>query len=109
MENRSGKVREEQYVDTKYIRERLMVSRTTAYQIMKEIEETYAPGAVIRIGRCLRAKKDVFIRWIDEQSIGGERRRGFPRRNYPSPAERGTGPAPSWVRWAWITKVGCPN
>ncbi len=69
---RSGRVREEQYVNTKYIQEHLMVSRTMAYQIMKEIEETYAPGAVIRIGRCLRARKDVFIRWVDEQGIGGK-------------------------------------
>ncbi len=72
MEKQGGKTDKEQYVDTKYVREHLMVSRTKAYEIVREIEEEYAPGAVLRFGRCLRVRKDVLLRWIDEQCAGGE-------------------------------------
>jgi len=63
---------EQQYVDTKYIRERLMVSRTKSFEIAKEIENVYAPGAVIRFGRCLRVRKDAFIRWVAVHSAGSD-------------------------------------
>jgi hypothetical protein len=56
----------EQYVDNQYVRESLMVSRTKAYEIMREIEETYDPGAVFRYGGCLRIRKDVFFQWVNE-------------------------------------------
>jgi hypothetical protein len=72
MENQGGAVNKEQYVDNKYVQEHLMVSRTKAYEILKEIEKTYAPVGVIRIGRCLRVRKDVFFRWVDEQGTRGE-------------------------------------
>ncbi len=61
---------EQQYVSTKSIQECLMVSRTKAFEIAKEIENAYAPGAVIRFGRCLRVRRDMFSRWVDEHSNG---------------------------------------
>ena len=66
MENRDGTANEEQYVNTRYVQDRLMVSRTKAYEIVKEIEE-YAPEAVFRLGRCLRVRKDAFLRYIEER------------------------------------------
>ena len=63
---------EQQYVSTKSIQECLMVSRTKAFEIAKEIENAYAPGAVIRFGRCLRVRKDAFIRWVDVHSAGSD-------------------------------------
>ena len=60
---------EQQYVDTKYIRERLMVSRTKSFEIAKEIEAAF-PDAVIRFGRCLRVRKEDFVRWVNEHSSG---------------------------------------
>jgi hypothetical protein len=72
MKNQRGTTNEVQYLDTKYVREHLMVSRTKAYEIRKEIEETCAPSAVVRIGRCLRVRKDVFVRWVDEQGTRGD-------------------------------------
>lgn len=72
IENQRARAREDQYVDTKYVQEHLMVSRTKAYEIVKEIEKNYAPNAVFRFGRCLRVRKDVFFRWVNEQSTGGE-------------------------------------
>jgi len=68
MEKQGGITGKEQYVDTKYVREHLMVSRTKAYEIVKEIEEGYAPEAVVRIGRSLRVRKDVFCRWVEGQA-----------------------------------------
>ncbi len=70
MENRGDKSDKEQYVATKYARERLMVSRTKAYEIVKEIEDEYAPEAAVRIGRSLRVRKDVFCRWVEDQVPG---------------------------------------
>ena len=70
MEYQGGRTDKEQYVDTKYIREHLVVSRTKAYEIVKEIEEGYAPEAVVRIGRSLRVRKDVFCRWVEGQASG---------------------------------------
>ncbi len=72
MEKQGGVNDKEQYVGPKYVQESLMVSRTKAYGIVKEIEETYAPGAVIRVGRCLRVRKDIFFRWVEGQVPGGE-------------------------------------
>ena len=72
MEKQGGVNDKEQYVGPKYVRDHLMVSRTKAYEIMREIENEFAPEAVVRIGRCLRVRKDVFFRWIDEQGAGGE-------------------------------------
>ncbi len=68
-------VTKEQYVDTKYLREHPMVSRTKAFGIAKEIESACTPGAVIRFGRCLRVRKDVFFDWVNEHSLrpGGAR------------------------------------
>lgn len=104
MENQGGRVREEQYIDTKYIRERLMVSRTTAHKIMKEIEKTYAPDAVIRIGRCLRVRKDVFFRWVDEQGTGGEGSRAD-----ASVAQRYGRPDLRLTGWANTFVLSCPR
>jgi len=72
IENQGATSGEDQYVNTKYVQERLMVSRTKAYEIVREIEDTYAPGAVIRVGLCLRARKDVFSRWVEEQGTSGK-------------------------------------
>ena len=66
MEHEDNEASKEQYVDNQYIRGHLMVSRTKAYEIMREIEETYDPGAVFRYGGCLRVRKDVFLRWVSE-------------------------------------------
>jgi hypothetical protein len=66
MEHEGSEVNKEQYVGAKYVREHLMVSRTTAYEIMREIEEVYAPSADFRHGRSLRVRKDVFLRWVSE-------------------------------------------
>jgi hypothetical protein len=67
-----SKSSEAQYVDTKFIREHLMVSRTKSFEIAKEIENADAPGAVIRFGRCLRVRKDAFIRWVDVHGAGSD-------------------------------------
>ena len=66
MAHEGNETNKEQYVDNQYVRERLMVSRTKAYEIMREIEETYDRGAVFRYGGCLRVRKDVFFRWVYE-------------------------------------------
>ena len=63
----------EQYVDTKYVREHLMVSRTKAYDIVKEIEEEYAPEAVVRIGRSVRVRKDVLFQWAEDHDSGARK------------------------------------
>ena len=68
MEYSHSKSSEAQFVDTKFIRERLMVSRTKAFEIAKEIEDAYAPGAVIRFGRCLRVRENAFYRWVNDHS-----------------------------------------
>ena len=65
MEHEGNEANREQYVDNRYIRERLVVSRTKAYEIIKEIEKT-DPDAVFRYGGCLRVRKDVFLRWVSE-------------------------------------------
>jgi hypothetical protein len=67
---------EQQYVGTRFIKECLDVSRTKSYQIVKGIEDTY-PGALIRLGRCLRWSKDFLFQWIYELSVrlGGVRDR----------------------------------
>jgi len=72
MEHEGSEASREQYVDNQYVRQRLMVSRTKAYEIMREIEETYDPGAVFRYGGCLRVRKDVFWRWVAEQRGEGQ-------------------------------------
>ena len=73
MESIHGRSHEEQgYVSTKFIQECLEVSRTKSYEIMTEIEDTI-PDAVIRLGRCLRVRKDVFFRWVNEHSSGPSR------------------------------------
>ncbi len=69
MEYQGSRTDKEQYVDAKYIREHLVVSRTKAYDIVSEIEE-YAPEAVVRIGRSVRVRKDVFCRWVEGQASG---------------------------------------
>jgi len=72
MEHMVGEISEEQgYVSTKFIQECLEVSRTKSYEIMMEIEDDY-PSAVIRFGRCLRVRKDAFIRWVDVHSAGSD-------------------------------------
>ncbi len=61
------------YVDGKYIREFLSVSRTKAYEIILEIEEGRRKrGDVIRFGRSLRVRKDAVERWILEHGVGGD-------------------------------------
>jgi hypothetical protein len=65
MEHEGNEASREQYVTTKYVQEYLMVSRTKAYEIVKEIENT-DPEAVFRYGGCLRVRKDVFLRWVSE-------------------------------------------
>ena len=72
MEKQGGVNDKEQYVGPKYVQESLMVSRTKAYGIVKEIEQARTPGGVIRVGRCLRVRKDVFFRWVEGQVPGGE-------------------------------------
>jgi hypothetical protein len=72
MEHEGNEANKEQYVDNQYVREHLMVSRTKAYEILREIEETYDPGAVFRYGGCLRVRKDVFWRWVAEQRGEGQ-------------------------------------
>ena len=63
---------DERYVDGKYIREHLSVSRTKAYEIICEVEKrSHEREAVLRIGRSLRVRKDVFERWIFEHGTGG--------------------------------------
>jgi hypothetical protein len=71
MEQVNSKTSEEQYIGTKFIKECLDVSRTKSYEIAREIEDT-CPGAVIRLGRCLRVRKNVFFLWIGEHSAGDE-------------------------------------
>jgi hypothetical protein len=78
MKSQGDKSFKEQYVDTKYVREHLMVSRTKAYEIVKEIEDEYAPEAVVRIGRSLRVRKDVFCQWIEGQASGVRTPRPLP-------------------------------
>ena len=67
---------EEQYVGTRFIKECLDVSRTKSYEIAREIEDT-CPSAVIRLGRCLRVRKNVSFRWVDQHRVqlGGARER----------------------------------
>jgi len=72
MEKQGGVNDKEQYVGPKYVRDHLMVSRTKAYEIVKEIEQARTPGGVIRVGRCLRVRKDIFFRWVEGQVPGGE-------------------------------------
>ena len=50
MGHEGNEANKEQYVDNQYVRERLMVSRTKAYEIMREIEGVYEPNAVFRYG-----------------------------------------------------------
>ena len=71
MEYSHSKSSEAQYVDTKYIKEHLMVSRTKSFEIVREIEDTF-PDAVIRFGRCLRVNRDAFFRWVYEHSARSE-------------------------------------
>ena len=70
MKNQGGVKDREQYVDTKYVREHLMVSRTKAYDIVKEIEEEYAPEGVVRFGRSLRVRKDILFQWVEDHVPG---------------------------------------
>jgi hypothetical protein len=57
------------YVDGKYIRDRLSVSRTKAYEIILQIEKgSRERGEVIRFGRSLRVRQDALERWVLEQS-----------------------------------------
>ena len=94
MEKQGGVNDKEQYVGPKYVRDHLMVSRTKAYEIMREIENEFAPEAVVRIGRCLRVKKDVFHRWVEGRASG-------PRTPTQQPARRrGAG------TYAWRVGVG---
>jgi len=76
MEHAHSKSSEEQYVGTGFIRECTDVGRTKSYEIVKEIEGT-CPGALIRLGRCLRWPKDYLFQWIYEHSVrlGGTRDR----------------------------------
>ena len=76
MEHAPGKSSEEHYVGTRLIGECLDVSRTKSYEIVKEIEDT-CPGALIRLGCCLRWPKDFLFQWIYEHSVqlGGARDR----------------------------------
>jgi hypothetical protein len=76
MEHAPGKSSEEQCVGTRLIRQWMDVGRTKSYKIVKELEDT-CPGAVIRFGRCLRVRKNVSFRWVDEHSVqlGGARDR----------------------------------
>ncbi len=67
MEHENGMANEEQYLSTRHIQDSLQVSRTKAYEIMREIAEKY-PEAVIRLGRNLRVRKDVFLRFVSECS-----------------------------------------
>jgi hypothetical protein len=68
MEHAPGKSSEEQYVGTRLIRQWMDVSRTKSYEIAREIEDT-CPGALIRLGRCLRWPKDFLFQWIYEHSV----------------------------------------
>jgi hypothetical protein len=60
------------YVDGKYIRDLLSVSRTKAYEIMIEIEKgSRERGEVIRFGRSKRVRMDALERWVLEHCVGG--------------------------------------
>jgi hypothetical protein len=74
MERVHSKTSEEHYLGTMFIQQCLDDSRTKAYEIVKEIEGT-CPGAVIRLGRCLRWPQDFLFQRIDEHSVrlGGAR------------------------------------
>jgi hypothetical protein len=60
------------YVNGKCIQDHLSVSRTKAYEIICEIAE-WSPecDAVIKFSRCLRVRRDVFLRWAFDHGIGG--------------------------------------
>lgn len=73
MEDQGHITGKEQYVETKYDREHLMVSRTKAYDIVKEIDEEYTPEAVVRIGRSLRVSKDVLFLWVEDHVSGARK------------------------------------
>jgi hypothetical protein len=93
MEYEGNEANKEQYVDNQYVRERLMVSRTKAYEIMREIEGVYEPNAVFRYGRSLRVRKDVFWRWVAEQSVEEQHSctNGFITRWWAAPHLRSVG------------------
>ena len=63
---------EKVWVDGNYIRKNLSVSRTKAYEIIGEIAESSPEhDAVIKFGRSLRVRKDVFLRWAFDHGIRG--------------------------------------
>ena len=67
MGHEGNEANKEQYVDNQYVRERLMVSRTKAYEIMRADRRglrALMPSS--GTGECLRVRKDVFFRWVSE-------------------------------------------
>jgi hypothetical protein len=100
MENQGGITGKEQYVDAKYIQEHLMVSRTKSYEIVQEIEEGYALGAVVRIGDCLRVRKDVLCHWVEGQASGA-------RTPTPPPVSRRRARAHAWPVEVGPSFLGC--
>ena len=65
--------KQRRWITTKEIKERLAVSRTMAYEIVKEIASwSDEPDAVLKRVRLLRVREDVFDRWIVENGYKPE-------------------------------------